>query len=433
MRARIATAILALVSTALALVAAELVVRRVRSDLSDRPSEFLIPHPTLGWSRPPGARFHYVIDGRRLEVAYNARGFHDVERAPGPAAGGVRRVVVLGDSFMEAYGVALDDTFSRQLEAHLLRNLAAGGPVEVVNLGVSGYGTLQQALVYQLEGRASAPALVLLGFYLHNDLSDNSLEIESLRKPGSPKATDRPFLLPGADPDWQLTEVGADRALARYQTALARRRSWWWRAGEVSQLWRLTGAAWIGSALRALDEARDPDFPGGAELPRRERIALELDVFSCHPRAEYDRAWDVTARILARLARDVRGAGAELVVFSVPSVYESEASLPDAESYDLTCRDAPPGYARLREILAGLAVPYIDLLPAFQHHARELSEPLFAGDSHWNAAGHALAAAQVARGLAEIERAQPGRTGLSPDPPDPGRAARRSDPATPPG
>ena len=405
---RIATAVLALISTALALATAEVVLRFVRTFVSDKPSEFLIPHPILGWARAPGARFHFRIDGEPHQVVYNARGFRDLERTPGAAPepgadGGGERVVVLGDSFMEAFNVPLEASFARQLETRLRRDRRSA--VAVVNLGISGYGTLQETLVYQLEARAHAPALVLLAFYLHNDLRDNSLEIESLRRPEGTQATDRPFLLPGSG--WQLTAVEADRSLARYQAALARRRSWWWRAGEVSHVWRLTGAAWIESALRALEDRHanqipDPDPAPAEPLSRRERLALELDVFSCHPRAEYDRAWDVTARILAQLAQAVRADGAELVVFNVPSVYESEPRLPDAGAGDLGCRDAPPGYARLRGILADLDVRFIDLLPAFQRHARDRSESLFASDSHWNAAGHALAADEVARRLAEL-------------------------------
>jgi lysophospholipase L1-like esterase len=373
-----------------------------------------------------------VIDGRPLEVAFNSRGFHDAERTPD--ARGALRVVVLGDSFMEAYGVAPEEGFASRLEARLRGDRPE---VEVVNLGVSGYGTLQETLVYQLEGRAFAPALVLLAFYLHNDLRDNSLEIETLRRPGGEKATDRPFLLPGSDADWDVSIVDVDRSLARYQSELARRRSWWWRAREVSHVWRLTGAAAIDAALRALHEETRGDAAPADTLSRRERLALELDVFSCHPREEYDRAWQVTSRILARLARDVRADGAQLVVFSAPSVYESAARLPDADAFDLACRDHPPGYARLRAILTALEIPFIDLLPAFQHHARERSAGLFTADSHWNAAGHALAASEVARGLLELgvpdgarqRPREPDRAGLSPAGRDP--SSPRSGPATP--
>jgi hypothetical protein len=49
-----------------------------------------------------------------VEFRYNSRGFRDVE--PGPKPPGVRRVVVLGDSFTEGQGVKEDDTFPRVLE-----------------------------------------------------------------------------------------------------------------------------------------------------------------------------------------------------------------------------------------------------------------------------------------------------------------------------
>ncbi|HUG54762.1 MAG TPA: SGNH/GDSL hydrolase family protein [Vicinamibacteria bacterium] len=64
-----------------------------------------------------------------VEVRYNHLYFR--EREPGPKAPGVRRVVVLGDSFTEGQGVKERDTAVRRLEA--LLNQSDAGRWEVLN------------------------------------------------------------------------------------------------------------------------------------------------------------------------------------------------------------------------------------------------------------------------------------------------------------
>ena len=63
------------------------------------------------------------------------------------------RIVVLGDSYMEAKSVDLAESFSRQLE-HLIQNSALlEKEIEVINLGTAGYGTLQEYLAFVEEGK----------------------------------------------------------------------------------------------------------------------------------------------------------------------------------------------------------------------------------------------------------------------------------------
>jgi len=74
---------------------------------------------------------------------------------------------------MEAYTAELEQSFSRQLEA---RARAAGYEVEILNMGVGGYDTLQEYLDFQTFGQQYAPDLVLLVFHAINDVQDNSEE-----------------------------------------------------------------------------------------------------------------------------------------------------------------------------------------------------------------------------------------------------------------
>jgi lysophospholipase L1-like esterase len=96
--------------------------------------------------RTPASRNRYGhLNGRKFEAVarrapyavesrYNSLRFRDVEF--GPRRRGVRRVMVLGDSFTEGQGVKEEDTLARVLERRL--NAAAPGRFEVLNCGRRG-------------------------------------------------------------------------------------------------------------------------------------------------------------------------------------------------------------------------------------------------------------------------------------------------------
>lgn len=79
----------------------------------------------------------------------------DFEKAP-PA--GVTRIIFVGDSFVEGYGLDWEQTFERKLEEGL-----GEGRFEVIGMGVAGYGSLQKARVVE-RALEFAPDLLVLEF-----------------------------------------------------------------------------------------------------------------------------------------------------------------------------------------------------------------------------------------------------------------------------
>src|SRR5687767_7415221 len=138
------------------------------------------PHPLFGWWHIPnsGGLFHSDFNEFESEVRINARGLRDREIGydnPQDAF----RVLSLADSFGEALQVSLDKTYHKQLEGLLADSL--GKPVEVINAGVGGWGTDQEAVFYLAEGFRYQPDVVLLAFFVRNDPINNygPLELES--------------------------------------------------------------------------------------------------------------------------------------------------------------------------------------------------------------------------------------------------------------
>ncbi len=113
------------------------------------------------------------MDGKPRIVRTNLYGFHDFERDPWKEPG-VHRIVLLGDSFLEAYQVPIEENFSQRLGARLNeRGRETGLRVDALNQGVHGYG-LGVHYLYVRECLLDwNPDSVVLVLFLGNDLRDN--------------------------------------------------------------------------------------------------------------------------------------------------------------------------------------------------------------------------------------------------------------------
>ena len=86
------------------------------------------------------------------------------------------RIAILGDSFAEARSVNLNETFWSKISSDLIncsffKN--TNKEVEIINFGVSEYGTAQQLLTLKNHVWKYDPDLILLTFFSGNDVSDN--------------------------------------------------------------------------------------------------------------------------------------------------------------------------------------------------------------------------------------------------------------------
>ena len=118
--------------------------------------------------------------GWDTDVSVNSHGFRGHEISPQKKAN-LFRIAVLGDSVGFANYMPEDAAFPRLLESKLL---ASGRNVEVVNLSVPGYNTLQEVSTLRDIGVQFSPDLVVMAYCI-NDLGINSgvLEyISQLRK-----------------------------------------------------------------------------------------------------------------------------------------------------------------------------------------------------------------------------------------------------------
>lgn len=359
---------------ALSLLVAALLIEVVIRVLGLGTALVYVPNPLYGWSHRPSNTFVWVTEGRREQISINSLRLRDREfsyqRQEGRA-----RLLVLGDSFVEALQVPLQASYTKQLEAMLN---GTSGATEVINGGVSGYGTDNELLYWREQGHRFSPDVLLLCLYVGNDVRNNFNPLElvdagTLRKPH--------FSLQGNELVLHDFPFPLDQS---FGTRLKLALNLHWRSYAFLREMK--------DRLRHSQQQTDQSAP------------LDFGVFARDPDAQWQQAWMVTVALLSEFERSAAKLGTRLVVVIVPShfqVYEErwQAFLTqhqlDGAQWDL---DAPN--RRLGEFLQVSGIDFIDLLPGLRAQAKISAVPLyFTIDEHWTEAGHQAAAALTAAAL----------------------------------
>src|SRR5262245_9174348 len=162
---------------AVAEVASRIVVgRRPVAAAANRPISRY--HPTLGWDKPPDGDMRITRDEYDIHVHINSKGLRGPEREYAKPAG-IRRVLILGDSYAEGYYAEEEQTARAVLESRLNKSC---GRFEVLNGGTAGYSTDQEYLFFENEGKRYAPDIVVVFLY-YNDLYYNTTGVGTGGKP----------------------------------------------------------------------------------------------------------------------------------------------------------------------------------------------------------------------------------------------------------
>jgi lysophospholipase L1-like esterase len=118
---------------------------------------YLVDDPVLDWRYVPNSETH----SGPVVYRYNGAGFRDREHALAKPAG-VERIVVVGDSVTEGYGVEWKDVFASVLQTRL------GERYEVINIAAGGLNTPQEVHLLERAGLKYGPDLVVLNFVLND-------------------------------------------------------------------------------------------------------------------------------------------------------------------------------------------------------------------------------------------------------------------------
>jgi lysophospholipase L1-like esterase len=114
------------------------------------------PDPLIGHQHRPHGKARVM----GVDLVTNSHGLRDYEyryeRTPDTL-----RILMLGDSFTEGWGVSLADTFVKRVERLFAKD---GTKAEVINTGVGNWNTIQEVEYFLTEGFKYRPDIVVLNF-----------------------------------------------------------------------------------------------------------------------------------------------------------------------------------------------------------------------------------------------------------------------------
>jgi len=341
--------------------------------------------PAVGIRNVPGNSTLLPGGDHKVAVRINSRGFRG--REYDWSAAHAFRILGLGDSFAFGYGVAEEDAYLSRLEA-LLR-----GRAEVINAGVAGTGPEEQARLLAADGPGLRPDLVLVGFFVGNDLADVLTGPDRLAlEDGAPRLPDgfverwyRP-LRPGRILDRPIVESPSGLGLPIPFKAFLRRHSHAYR--------------FLSRRVALLRRAR-PDAADGAAadftLFAPEAFCLKSDP------PEFAEAWTKAKQSLGEMKAWCDAHGATLAVVAIPTEAQVDPDAWDVDRRRSGLREEDFDLEKPQRILAAFAaqrgIPLIDLLPTLRA-AHGAGPRLYSrSDIHWTPRGHAVAAEEILRQL----------------------------------
>ena len=309
--------------------------------------------------------FQVYLEKFGTHVQTNSHGFRDHEHDVGKKEG-VLRILLLGDSFMEALQVEFADAFPSLLETQLRTLL--GCQVEVINAGVSGWGTDDEVTYLIRKGREFHPDIVLFAATIHNDISDN-LE-------GRYHTVDQGELI--AKPVHELSWFAF--AAMEVRSYLA----------SHSHLYQIAYQSWKSVGRPSAGHRLESHV---VELMRNDQSD------------EVKRGWWITEKLLEKAGSLAQADGFTLAMFIIPTIYAADSGLYSelVSTQQLTDsefnRDKP--VETLMAILEREGIWAINLLPDLRARSHTPGRQFYIqGDGHFNEEGHEVAVSIVSRELA---------------------------------
>ena len=323
----------------------------------------------------PNLEFRYTREGDAL-VKVNSHGNRDVERSI-EKPDNVIRIAILGDSFCEARQVQLKQAFWHILESKLNSEFPEK-QFEVLNFGVSGFGTAQEYLMLKHYAIKFQPDFVLLGFFSGNDIADNSDAI----KPGQIKPYFR----------FQDDALQLDDSFTRSDSFVdAISFSTQFNAGLINQFRVLQLANQIKSNVSATSTA-GPN--------RLNELGLSPEIYAEPTTKEWIEGWKITEALLVKTKRFAEENGAKFGLFTVSNSIQvdPDSKLRDEFMAKLKVNDLFYPEKRLTQFCDSKKIRLLALAPKLLDSAKESKEYFHGfsntkmGTGHWNPAGHQAAA-----------------------------------------
>jgi hypothetical protein len=361
--------------------------QKIGDFVDSAPTGFHTADPNLGWKLKPGVSGEWKGEGASF-VQVNSEGLRDREHTKAKPPNTLR-VAVLGDSFTEAIQLPVEQTFWSKLERKLGNCAAVKGRknVEVINFGVQGYGTAQSLIMLRKKVWDYNPDIVVLAFFIGNDVINNSPKLEYDRY--------RPFFVYNAS--GKLVADMSFRKLApidRNQNA-------------VSFVDRLPG--WLVNNSRILQVVKKANLDMKKRQLSKDFTALSAKNFKEPEDAVWQDAWRVTEGLILMMRNEVVQKNADFLVVTIGDPVQVDRDpakrkkfMQENKIQNLFYPDRRIekfGYTNGFRVL-GLAEQFQGYTEKFQvcTHGFDNSVPC---GGHWNELGHRLASIKINQNLCQ--------------------------------
>jgi lysophospholipase L1-like esterase len=348
-----------LLGVAIALGIGEVAVRLVSPQLVYRfPQGMFVNDEKLAYRLTPNFKGISSTSEYRTAIQTNSIGLREDREFP-TRQPGIYRVLALGDSFTMGVGVEANEAMAKVVES-MGGHRGFKRPIQVINGGVPGYNTEQELALLEQYGLSLKPDLVMLGFYVGNDIQDNYHNprlrvIDGYLQDGEPPAGLLPYRL--------RVFLETRSHLYRFSWPIVR---------------RLTDAAYSARETQA--------------------AANQLAIFS---RTDSDAArdmWSANRKQLADAARLAKIHGLDLLVVVIPDAIQLDKTrwnrlIQRAGASEADFDPLRPS-TRIVSFCKELSIPAIDLLPPLST-AMESAPMYLPLDGHWTKLGNQRAAEVV--------------------------------------
>ncbi len=362
-------------------------------DIFNKPDEY------VGWKGIPNKEGQYICGRVSSYVKINSQGYKDNEHDYKKGKD-VFRIVVLGDSMTEAFQYPIEQTFPHILEEKLNSGIdkkEGSKSFEVINLGISGYGTAQEYLTLKHYGLKYEPDLVVLAFFLGNDVANNSLILE--REKHRSWETARPFFVLN---NGRLEEIHVKANLSNPDKVIEQTQD-----GVMGPFKVLTApfAKMFPNIYYSIKDRIPSSKPELLDNSRKHGVLIDNYVYAEEYTPEWQNAWEVTEALILKISDELKEKNIGFRVVVIPNEFEFRpdrlGELPQTTDLRFDLRKPE---RLLLNFLAGKSIDYVALRPGFEKYSKETGSDLYlhhAYDNHLNANGHAFAAELIYKKLIE--------------------------------
>ena len=340
-----------------------------------------------GWGLRPNVQGWYRREGKSF-VSINSDGFRGPEFTKAKPPDTVR-IAVLGDSYTQAIQVPYDKTFCAVAERQLRRCTSfSGRRVQVLDFGVDGYGTEQEAITLDRQAFAYAPDIVVLAAFLGNDIRNNSVVLEGNQC--------RPFVVIRGG---KLVPAGP------------------FDDSRAFRLWCMARFDYRDAALPALFKNAWQILTAERRIPTPAspvEAAINYNIYKPPADRAWRHAWHVTEALIAAMHDDVSRHGARFLAVTLdtgiqvwPNPRVRENFMKHRGLTDLFYPDK-----RIQQLGKRMGFEVLTLAPELQQYAQAhhvflhgfSNTPM--GFGHWNELGHRLAGELIAQRICRMENGQ---------------------------